>query len=66
MVYRLLAILGLLLLLAAGLLAWQGARELPLWLGGAALLLMLPLGNRRLKAANRLPRGARERMFWIF
>lgn len=62
MVYRLFAILGALLLLAAGLLAWQGDRVLPLWLGGAGALMLLPLLNRRHRAEFRLPREVRERM----
>lgn len=62
MVYRLFGILGALLLLAAGLLAWQGDRVLPLWLGGAGGLLLLPLLNRRHRAEFRLPREVRERL----
>lgn len=61
MAYRILFIVGLQLLLAAGLLAWQGGRELPLWLGGAGLLLMLPLLNRVVNRTNRLPADAERR-----
>jgi hypothetical protein len=65
-IYRLLAVLGLGLLLMAGLLAWQGERALPLWLGGAGMLLLLPLLHRRHRAEFRLPREVRERMHGPF
>ncbi len=61
MAYRIAFIVGLQLLLAAGLLTWQGGRELPLWLAGGGLLLMLPLLNRAVNRTNRLPAEAERR-----
>lgn len=64
--YRGLAILGLGLLVLAGLLAWQGERTSALWLGGAGVLLLLPLMHRRHRAEFRLPREVRERLHGPF
>ena len=59
--FRLLAIAGVLMLLVAGLLTWQGEREWPLIIGASAALLILPALHRAHRRSSNWSKEMRDR-----